>query len=270
MKFRRFSLMVGSFLLGLSLLLPFAETGAFAKSALDEILEKGVVRVGFAVWPPFSYVDKATGQYAGIYRDVGEELAEALGVKAEYIEDSTATLIAGLQGGKFDVTLQLAVTLSRAKAVGFTNPLLKYQASLLVKNDSPIKKWQEANDPKYTIAVSKGSNTALYVEKMFPKANELDVKETPQGILAIKAGRAQSYASSYDTLLEVAKRNPDLRVLKDCFIYNPMGFTTRKDDQVFINWLNWFIEDLKVTHTIHKILGKHGARQDMVADTVYK
>jgi polar amino acid transport system substrate-binding protein len=270
MNSQKLSWILGVVLLGMFLVAPAVETGLFAKSTLDEILEKGVVRIGWMNWPPHAFMNKKTNQVDGIARDLGEELAKALGVKVEFVEDSTAGAIAGLQSGKFDLCTQLAVTLPRAKTVEFTNPLLRYEASLLVKKESEIKKWQEANESKYTIAVTKGSNTALYVERMFPKATVLEIKQTPDGILAMKAGRAQLFASSYDTLLDIARQNPDLRVLKECFVYNPMGFAVRKGDQVFVNWLNWFIEDLKVTHTIHKILEKHGARPESVAELIYR
>jgi len=257
--------------MSLCLLASLANAVAAEKSILHEILDRGVVRIGWSQWTPYCFLDTETGELKGIFRDVGEELAKGLEVRVEFVQEAgTATLIAGSQARKYDVTLQLATTLPRAKVVEFTNPLLNYQASLMVKEGSLIEKWEDANDPQYTIGCGKGTNTALYVEKMFPKATVSQLQGIAQGVLAMKAGRIEVYATSYDTLLRIAAENPGLRVLKDPFVYSPMGFTVTQGDQIFINWLNWFIMDLKISRTIHRILEKHGARADMVAEVIYR
>ena len=72
------------FLLALTLLL--LPTATWAQSRLDEIVARGTLRVALTGdYRPFSFLDKATGQYAGLDADMANNLAESLGVKLEIV-----------------------------------------------------------------------------------------------------------------------------------------------------------------------------------------
>ena len=57
--------------------------------ALTAIKARGVLRVGTAGdYQPMSYLDPATGRYVGFDAELAEDLADALGVKLEYVPTS--------------------------------------------------------------------------------------------------------------------------------------------------------------------------------------
>src|SRR5258708_27269973 len=84
-------------------------------SALDRIEKQRVMRVGWAVWHPYVFRDPKTNQVQGISYDLVQDLGKSLGVKVEWVEDSWATLPAGLQANKFEITNLMAITPPRAE-----------------------------------------------------------------------------------------------------------------------------------------------------------
>ncbi len=99
---------------------------ARAQSTLDAILQRGVVRVGLTGdYRPFSIKD-AAGQFTGLDVDMAESLARGLGVRLEIVPTAWPTLMADLQGGKFDIGMGgISVTLERAKTALFSTAVMR-------------------------------------------------------------------------------------------------------------------------------------------------
>ena len=66
--------------------------------------------------------DPATGEYSGFFADLCREFAEVLKVKPEFVDTTWDNIVAGLQAGKWDVSLALNRTPARAMAVQFSDP----------------------------------------------------------------------------------------------------------------------------------------------------
>jgi cyclohexadienyl dehydratase len=100
---------------------------AQAPSRLDDIVQRGVLRVGLTGdYRPFSTLDKATGQYSGLDVDMAGNLAAALGVKVEIVPTTWSGLLGDLSAGRFDVGMGgISVTLLRQKTAFFSIPLLR-------------------------------------------------------------------------------------------------------------------------------------------------
>ncbi len=96
-------------------------------SVLSDILQRGVLRVGTTGdYPPFTRLDKTSGDYAGFDIDLARSLGSALGVRVEFEPTSWPTLASDFQTGKFDVAMGgISITLERAKLGFFTAPYLR-------------------------------------------------------------------------------------------------------------------------------------------------
>ena len=115
-------------LLLLVLLLPWpacAQTGLAQTSRLDEILQRGTLRVGLTGdYRPFS-VRAADGGMTGLDVDMAQSLAQSLGVGLEIVPTTWPGLMADLRDGKFDIAMGgITITLERQKAAFFSNPVL--------------------------------------------------------------------------------------------------------------------------------------------------
>jgi len=99
---------------------------AQAQTVLDTILARGTVRVGLTGdYRPFSIKD-AAGKFEGLDVDMAESLAKGLGVKLEIVPTAWPTLLADLQGQKYDIGMGgISVTLERAKTAYFSAPVMR-------------------------------------------------------------------------------------------------------------------------------------------------
>ncbi len=114
------------FLLALCLVGALA-SGARAQTRLDEIMTRGVLRVGLTGdYRPFSMLDKATRQYSGIDVDLANSLAQALGVRLKIVPTKWGDLINDVKGDRFDIGMGgISVTLERAKSAYFSTPVVR-------------------------------------------------------------------------------------------------------------------------------------------------
>jgi len=105
----------------------FGASAAAEGSRLQEILSRGVLRVGTTGdYRPFTALDKASGEYSGFDIDLAHSLADALGVRIEFVATSWPNLAKDFDAGAFDVAMGgVSVTLDRAKKGFFSDPYMR-------------------------------------------------------------------------------------------------------------------------------------------------
>ena len=94
-------------------------TVSHAQSALQEILNNGVLKVGTTGdWNPMTMKNPASNSYTGYDIDVMTALAKDLGVKVEFVPTDWKTLVSGVTSGKYHMTGSASISPARAKATG--------------------------------------------------------------------------------------------------------------------------------------------------------
>ena len=93
---------------------------------IDEIKKSGELRIAvFGDKKPFGYVDN-DGSYQGYDIELGNQLAQDLGVKVKYVSVDAANRAEYLISNKVDITLaNFTVTDERKKQVDFALPYMK-------------------------------------------------------------------------------------------------------------------------------------------------
>ena len=93
-----------------------------------------VVVANDANYAPQSSIDKATGDLVGFDVDVAKKMAEILGLQVEFENPAWETIPAGLNQGKYDVSIgSMTVTPERQKALDFTEPYYYTSGQVFVK-----------------------------------------------------------------------------------------------------------------------------------------
>lgn len=92
-------------------------------SVLAKILHSGVLRVGTTGdYPPFSFMDKTSGEYSGVDVDLARNLASSLGVELQFVHTSWPGLMADLAANKYDVGMSgISRTLLRQRTAFFSD-----------------------------------------------------------------------------------------------------------------------------------------------------
>ena len=98
--------------------LALAPAPAVAQSALDEIKQRGELRVAGVLYRPL-ISPRPSGEYVGLDVEVMKKIAADLKVKLNIINSEWATAVAGIETKKWDLVPALCITDKRKEVVDF-------------------------------------------------------------------------------------------------------------------------------------------------------
>lgn len=253
-----------------SLLLPSGAAFAQDGGTLAQVKARGSVRVGWAIYYPNVFRDPSTNQITGVMIDLMQAISEDTGIKVEWVEDNTATLIAGLQSNKFDLTLPMGKTTAREQAATFTEPLIQEGLSLLgsKRRIGDLRGWQAFNQPGKKISVTLGSNSDLIVTQLFDKAEILRVRSEADSIAQVLSERADVKAIGRSGLGPILSQRPELAEVPDStFRQSPLAPTVRKGDLAFKEWFDQAGARVRDSGRLAQILARYGLDDSFIVRT---
>ena len=223
-------------------------TGAAnAQSALNDILNNGVLKVGTTGdWNPMSVRDPATNAYKGYDIDVMTQLAEDLGVELEFVATDWKTLVNGVVAGNYHITGSASISPPRLKAAGYSNSYISVEIYPFTteENAERFSDWDSINNGEVKVATTLGTTFEKSVREWFPDADIKVVEAPARGFQEVLAGRADVFITSNiegSTLLE---KFPNLRQIEvtEARAPTPIAMLVPQSDQVWINYVNSWIE----------------------------
>lgn len=172
---------------------------AQAADLLDEVKQRGELRIAVeGTYPPFNFKDEQ-GKLTGFDVEVAEGIAAKLGVKPVFTPTEWSAILAGLQAGKYDVIVnQVAATDKRRETFDFSAPYVWSQAQLIVRANDTRKLASPADLSGKTIGVGQGSNYAD-LAKGIPGATVKTYPGAPEYLQDLATGRID--AAINDSLL---------------------------------------------------------------------
>ncbi|MEJ2641702.1 MAG: transporter substrate-binding domain-containing protein [Desulfosarcinaceae bacterium] len=217
------------------------------ESTVENVLKKGVLRVGMDTFVPWAMKDK-NGQLIGFEIDVAKRLAEDMGVKVEFVPTKWSGIIPALLTGKFDVIIGgMGILPKRNLKVNFTNPY-EYSGMSMVANKEKAKGFsslEDFNRPDVVLAAKLGATSVIAAKKYMPKAQLRQFDSESQVYQELLNGRVHAAVGSAPTPAFQAIKHPDklFLPLKENFTREPIGFAVRKGDpdtlNFFNNWINF-------------------------------
>jgi len=219
------------------------------ESTLEQVLQRGVLRVGMDTFVPWAMRDK-TGKLIGFEIDVATRLAADMGVKVEFVPTKWSGIIPALLTGKFDVIIGgMGIVPSRNLKVNFSQPY-DFSGMSLVANKklaAGFKTLEDFNKPDVVLAVKLGSTSVMAAKKYMPKATLRQFDGEAQIYQEVINGKAYAAVASAPTPAFQAIDHPDTLFLpfKDTFTKEPIGFAVRKSDLDTLNFFNNWIQYVK-------------------------
>lgn len=191
---------------------PKKETPAAAqeKDVLAKIRERGSLVIAMeGVWQPWTYHD-ADGKLTGVDVEVGQLLADGLGVKAEFVETEWGGILAGVDSGRFDIACNgVGYTEKRAEAYNFTDVYIYSQMVMVVREDNEdIRELADLKDKK--TANSANSTYATVAEKNGATVTYVDTLGETMELLA--EGRVDATLNDKDSVESYLKEHPEAKV----------------------------------------------------------
>ena len=217
-----------------------------SQSQIDDILKRGVLKVGLDIFVPWAFKDK-DGNLVGFEVDVANKLAQDMGVEVEFVPTEWSGIIPALLTGKFDVIIGgMGVTTERALKVNFSDPYEWSGIDVVVnKTMLPgITDLEALNDEGIVIAVRLGATPVEAAKQYAPNA-ELHQFDTDEAVIQdVLNGNAHAAFSSSPTPAFWAADYPDVlyRPLGGELVFlQPSAFAVRKGDPDTLAFFNSWI-----------------------------
>ena len=216
-----------------------------AESCLEQVLKRGVLRVGMDIFQPWAMKDK-NGKLIGFEIDVATRLAADMGVKVEFVPTAWSGIIPALLTGKFDMIIGgMGITPQLALKVNFSEPYDYSGMSLVAhkKLAAGFKTLADFNKPEVQVAVKLGTTAATAAKKYLPQATLRMFDNETQVYQELRNGKVHAViASAPRPAYEAVDYKETLFMpFTEIFAKEPIGFALRKGDPDTLAYVNSWI-----------------------------
>lgn len=238
-----------------------AYTSASANdSALDNILDRGAMKVCFdAGYMPFEMKAK-NGSFIGFDIDLAKMMTKDMGVKFTPVNTAWDGIIPALLTDKCDVIMGgMTITPQRNLKVNFADPYVVIGQTILLnpKLEGKVKSYKDLNNGNYTVATKLGTTGEAAVKRLIGKA-EINLFETQaDAVLEVANGKADAFVYDLPFNALYSSQNPSqVSHIEKPFTYEPLGWAIRKGDPDFLNFLNNYLRQIKGDGRYERVYNK--------------
>lgn len=228
----------------LPLLVLFIAATASA-DVLDDINERGTIRVGVAEFAPWT-MKTESGDLIGFEVDLARKMAKDMGAKPEFVIYDWEEIIPALQRGDIDVIAGgMAITPARALKVEFSRPTAESGIGLATNTEMTLdmKTFEELNDEKIVIATVANDHAVNVAEALFDRANVKTFATAEIAEKEVLEGRAHCYLAGMPHVQFLALKHHDkIDVpVAEPLLAHSEALAVRKGEQGLLNFLNAWV-----------------------------
>lgn len=225
-------------------------------SVMSRIEKNKVLNVAFeGTYPPFNFLDD-NDEFQGFDVDISNEIAERLGVKANFIATKWDGLIGGLKADKFDIIIgQMTVTEERKKSVDFTDPYVITGSVLVTREDTnDITKLEDIKGKKVGVG---GGTTFEEVANSVEGADVKLYKAVSDYIQDLTNERLDVIINDQLLISYNIKENKlPIKIASDIVNKDEIGMAVNKGNEDFITKVNTALTEMKDDGTYNEIYKK--------------
>ncbi|MFG0214248.1 ABC transporter substrate-binding protein [Brevibacillus porteri] len=207
------------------------------------------------VYKPFSF--KENGQLTGFDVEIGQALAEKMGMNVVPITNPFETIIPGLDAKKYDAVIgSLTVTPERQKAVLFTNPYYRSGSQIFVQEgNTTIKSKEDLKGKK--IGVVKASNYLDWAKKLTDEDKITQYDSDITALLDLPTGRLDAVITDQVVGLRFIKEGGGKVIdVGEPLSFDEQAIAVRLGDQEAVDRLNKALDEIVKDGTYEKISQK--------------
>lgn len=229
------------------------------ESRLPQIIQKKEIRVGTSGdYQPFSYFNPKTNQYEGMDIALAQKLGEALGVKVTFVPFKWPDLTNDLLADKFDIAMGgIGRNLARGTVLAYTHSYLTFGTCPLVRkgDEGRYPDLASIDKPEVKVILNQGGLNDRYFSALLKQATILRHNKNEEIGLKVKEGTADVWITDNVEALFWAQQFPELVAVnpQKTFTVGTKGYMIRQGDQIFLNWLNLWLEQMFLEGEIQKL-----------------
>ncbi len=237
------------------------QVGTTLAGALEEIQKRGSLRVGMEPgYMPFELTSKK-GKIIGFDVDIARRIAKAMGVKLELVSTAWDGIIPALMTKKYDMIMSgMTLTQERNMTINFAHPYVIIGQTILLnkKFAGEVSSYKDLNNEKYTVGSKLGTTGEQATKRLIPKAKYISYETEQEGVLEVVNGKIDAfiYDLPFNSIAFSERGAGKIVHLDKPFTSEPIAWAVRKGDHDFLNWLNNFLNQIKIDGTYEKIYKK--------------
>ncbi len=211
-----------------------------------------------AAYPPFESV-APSGDIEGFDIDVLSAIAQAEGIKVEFINTAWEGIFASLKGKNDIVISAVTITDARKKEMDFSNPYFESTNYIAVPENSTIKSIADLKGKVVSVQEGTTGDEALtkYLGQDYKDIKRF--KGTPEAFLELRNGKADATVADSGVVGNYVKNNPDAKLVivkDDTFPKENYGIAVAKGNAELQSKINAGLKKIKDNGEYDKIYKK--------------
>jgi ABC-type amino acid transport substrate-binding protein len=242
---------------------PAADVEKFdAGTPLGDIQEKGEIVIGVKYdVPPFGFNNPSSGKVEGFDVDLGQAVADKLGVKPKFIEAISDNRIPFLQDGTADVILStMTINEERVGQIEFSDPYYIAKGRILVKKDNSEITGVDSLGGK-NVCTALGSTYEATLKEQAPDAKLKLVDSYSECLESLQNGSVDAISTDDVILTGMIIQDDSLKLVGDELSQEPYGAGIKKGNtelQEFVNGVfDEYKQDGRYDKTYEKWVGQY-------------
>jgi polar amino acid transport system substrate-binding protein len=247
--------------IGICLLAACATPPAPSTQARNELAPGGTLHAGINYGNVvLATKDAKTGELRGVHVDLVRELARRAGVGIELIGfDTAGAMVDGLKNGALDVAL-LSAEPARAGEITFSPAYVDIDATYLVPAGSPIRDVADIDREGVRLAIAAKSAYEFFLSRNLKRAKLVAGPGTFGAYDVFVREKLDALVGIRPRLVIEAEKLPGSRVLKGRFMAIEQTIASPKGRDEAARYVHAFVEDMKASGLISRMLAEHGVR----------
>lgn len=229
--------------------------------ARQALAPTGSLRVGVYAGSPTSLVQNPrTGERLGVTLELGQLLAQQLGVPVQVIEfPRVAEVIEALKREQVDMTFTNASP-ARARDVRFTRPLVQLELGLLLPPQSIVTRFAQIDQAGLRVGVSQGSSSQAALSQQLKLAQLVPVASLEVAQQLLRSGQLDAFATNKGILFELREKLPDFKVSDDRWGLENLAIAVPKGREAGHAFLDALAEQVTRTGQLTAMAKRAGLR----------
>ena len=235
---------------------------------MKELIPTGVLRVGVAFAPsptPLFVVKNKDGTPRGVTVDLGNELAQQLGVAAEFtVAPNTGELVDLLEAGRIDVSF-MPVDEERKKRIDFGPVYFLVESTYMVTEASGLRKVEDVDRPGIRVIGIAGTTTIRASARSLTKTTITAAQSIGEAVEMLTGGKADAFALSRDSLPPFVANLPGSRIVEGGFQLTGVAIAVPRARPDALATVTSFMEKAKNSGVVRGAFNRAGLQHLIVA-----
>jgi len=237
-------------------------------AARKELAATGKLRVGVVFAPTastFFVVKDADGSPRGVTVDLGNALAEKLGIPAEFlVVPNSGQVTDALEKAAIDVAF-MPVDDERRKRVDFGPAYFLVESTCLVLGSSSFKTNRDLDQPGVRVAGIANTTTIRSAARVLTSATIVAAPSVGDAIEMLRDGRVEAFALSRDSLRPYQAQLPGSRILEGHLQTTGIAIAVPKNRPAALAYAGAFLEEAKASGAVRRAFDRAGLEAEAVA-----